>query len=129
MSGKSSEDCLAQLRVLVVDDNVDQAGTTAWLLKLSGHEVHVAHDGSAALDAARRCHPEYIFLDIGLPGMDGYEVARLLRADPAFAATRIIAVTGYGRAEDHRRSLGAGIDLHLLKPLDPAFLESLLGRR
>lgn len=112
----------------MVDDNVDHAQTMAYLLKSSGHEVYVAHDGSAAIEAARRYRPEFVFLDIGLPRIDGYEVARLLRADPAFQTTRIIAVTGYGQEADRRRSQEAGFDQHLLKPIDPLFLESLLGR-
>ena len=115
-------------RVLIVDDNLDSANSVALLLKRAGHDVHVAYDGFKALELARRLRPEFVFLDLGLPGLDGYEVARLMRAEPTLQATRIIAITGYGTDEDRRRSQEAGIDQHIVKPADPVFLESLLGR-
>jgi CheY-like chemotaxis protein len=111
---------------LVVDDNVDGAESLATLLKLLGHEVHVAHDGPAALLATADVRPEVVFLDIGLPGMDGYEVARRLRR-PGRSEALLVALTGYGQEEDRRRSREAGFDHHLVKPVDPAVLEDLLA--
>jgi CheY-like chemotaxis protein/anti-sigma regulatory factor (Ser/Thr protein kinase) len=113
-------------RVLVVDDNVDAASSLALLLKLDGHEVRLAHDGPGALQAARAFAPEVILLDIGLPGLSGYEVARELRRDPAFEAVTLIALTGYGQADDRRRSKASGFDHHLTKPIDDAVLATLL---
>ena len=115
----------ATASVLIVDDNVDQADSLAALCRLLGHEVHVAYNGEAALEAARRARPAIAFLDITLPGTDGYEVARRLRAE--LPRVRLVAVSGRGRDEDRDRALGAGFDHFLLKPLDPKFLESLLG--
>jgi CheY-like chemotaxis protein len=116
-------------RILVVDDNVDGANALALLLQEMGHEVSVAHDGKSALDAARRMLPQVLFLDLVMPGIDGYEVARQLRADPTQEGVRIYAVSGFAQDGDRQRSAQAGIDQHLAKPLDPKFLESLLGRR
>jgi len=113
-------------RVLVVDDNVDAATSLALLLKLDGHDVKLAHDGPAALLAARSFEPQVVLLDIGLPGMSGYEVARELRRDPAFAETTLIALTGYGQAEDRRKSKSAGFDHHLTKPIDDEALAAVL---
>ena len=112
------------LRLLVVDDNVDAAQSLAILLADAGHSVHTAYDGREALDMARECRPHIAFVDIGLPELDGYEVARHLRSDPAFRHTQLIAMTGYGQTDDHRRSLAAGFDRHLVKPADfPKMLE------
>ncbi len=105
-------------KVLVVDDNVDTARSLALLLRGSGHSVEVAHDGYAALDAARSFRPETIILDLGLPGIDGYKVAEQLRADSNFHQTRLIALSGYGQADDRRRSSEVGFDQHLVKPVD-----------
>src|SRR5207249_1563474 len=113
-------------RILVVDDTVDAAESLAKLLELTGHDVRTARDGPAALEAARIYRPEVVLLDIGLPGMDGYEVARRLRKQPATEHVRLVALTGYGQAEDRRRSREAGFDHHLVKPVDPAALEGLL---
>ena len=113
-------------RVLVVDDNTDAAGSLATLLQLWGYEAHVAHNGPAALEAARRCIPEIVLLDIGLPGMDGYQVARQLRGLTGLERVLIVAVTGYGQEEDRRRSQEAGFDHHLVKPVDLAVLSALL---
>ncbi len=112
--------------VLVVDDNVDAAESLAMLLQLDGHEVTVAHDGVRALDAARTGHPNVVLLDIGLPGMDGYEVCRRLRAD-GHTETRIIALTGYGQDKDKQLALDAGFDEHTVKPVDFARLTKLLA--
>lgn len=112
--------------VLVVDDNVDAAEMIGTALQLKGHQVHIAHDGFAAIDAARHHRPDVILLDIGLPGRDGYEVARMLRAEPQFANTKIVALTGYGQQEDQRRAKEAGMDQHLTKPVDPDVLDGVL---
>jgi CheY-like chemotaxis protein len=113
-------------RVLVVDDNVDAAITVASLLKAWGHDVHIVYNGPAAIDAARTYRPEIVLLDIGLPGMSGYEVARTLRSDPMHQGVLITALTGYGQAEDRARSHAAGFDYHLTKPPDMNMLEKLV---
>jgi signal transduction histidine kinase/ActR/RegA family two-component response regulator len=113
-------------RVLVVDDNVDAAQSLKLLLELWGHEVRVAHDGHAAVEAARAFGPEVVLLDLGLPGPDGYEVARRLRELPGGEAACLVALTGYGREEDRSRSAEAGLQAHLVKPADPATLRGLL---
>ena len=114
-------------RVLVVEDNVYAAKSFATLLRLDGHDVQIAHDGPMALQMAESFQPEVILLDIGLPGIDGYEVARRLRERDEFRATRIIAMTGYGQPEDRRRSKEAGIDDHLVKPVKIDVIRSLLA--
>jgi CheY-like chemotaxis protein len=95
-------------------------------LELSGYEVELACSGADGLTAARHFHPEVVLCDLGLPGMSGFEVAAELRRDPATRSAKLIAVTGYGRDEDRRRSKEAGFDLHLTKPVDPAQLRALL---
>jgi PAS domain S-box-containing protein len=115
-----------QRRILVVDDNVDSAITVSKLLKLWGHNVQTVFNGPAALEMARDFNPEIMLLDIGLPGMSGYEVARQLRADSQFKELIIAAMTGYGQAEDRQRSRDAGINHHLTKPANPVLLESLV---
>ncbi|MDI1432455.1 hybrid sensor histidine kinase/response regulator [Polyangium sorediatum] len=114
-------------RILVVDDHADVAESLSMLLRIAGHEVHTALDGCAALEAARTFRPEVVLLDIGLPGMNGYEVASVLRRDPAQAETILIALTGYGHEEDRRRAREAGFTAHLVKPVDLATLERVLG--
>ena len=99
----------------------------ARLLKLLGHEVAVAHDGPEAIEVAREHRPDFVLLDIGLPGMDGYEVAARLRQEECCKDAVIIAVSGYGQDEDRRRSKEAGFDHHLIKPLDHDALLSLLS--
>jgi PAS domain S-box-containing protein len=116
-------------RILVVDDNVDAATTLHVLLRSLGHETRVAHDGMAALDIAREFRPEVILLDIGMPGLDGYEVARRLRAMNHGETFRIVAITGWGQEADRTRSKEAGFDLHLVKPVDPGVLVSVLEQR
>jgi signal transduction histidine kinase len=113
-------------RILVVEDNPDAAATMRDFLELSGHEVQLALNGTAGIEAARQFHPEVVLCDIGLPGMTGFEVAEELRRDPATRSAKLIAVTGYGRDEDRKRSKEAGFDLHLTKPVDPAQLRSVL---
>lgn len=114
-------------RILVVDDNADAALTVGTLLRAWGHDVHTVFNGPAALEEARHFRPEIILLDIGMPGMSGYDVARQLRANPVDPDTIIIALTGYGRESDRERSFEAGFDYHLTKPPDPSTLESLLA--
>jgi signal transduction histidine kinase/DNA-binding response OmpR family regulator len=114
-------------RVLVVDDHVDAAESLAQLLRMAGHEVHVAHSASAALEQCAVFEPEVVFLDIGLPGMDGYAVARRIRAEHGPDRPLLVALTGYGQDEDRKRSLDAGFDQHLVKPADPARLATLFA--
>jgi len=116
----------AQRRILVVDDNADAAESLAMLLQLDGHATRVAHDGEAALVAAREFQPDTVFLDIGLPGMNGYEVAQRLRASDR-STMQLIALTGWGAEDDRRRAQAAGFDHHLVKPVDPAQLAPLLA--
>jgi signal transduction histidine kinase/ActR/RegA family two-component response regulator len=119
----------AARRILVVEDNADAAATLRDFLELSGHEVETAASGTDGVQAARAFHPEVVLCDLGLPGMTGYEVATALRKDPSTSSARLIAVTGYGRDEDRRRSKEAGFDLHLTKPVDPAQLKALLNEQ
>ncbi len=112
-------------RVLVVDDNMDSADSLTLLLRLMGHTAHTVYSSEAALAAAERFCPDVVLLDIGLPRMDGYEVARSLRALPGGSDLRIIAVTGYGQPDDFRRSHAAGFDQHLVKPVDLQALEGV----
>jgi PAS domain S-box-containing protein len=114
-------------RVLVVDDNRDGAESLAMLLGVWGHEVELAGDGAEALSAVKNRRPDVVLLDIGLPGMDGYQVAQRLRREPGMADTLLVALTGYGQDEDRRRSREAGFDDHLVKPVDPDRLEQLLA--
>jgi signal transduction histidine kinase len=113
-------------RILVVDDNADVAETTTLLLTLSGHQVRAAKDGPQALLAAAEFAPEVVLLDIGLPQMDGYEVARRLRAMPQTRKSLLIALTGYGQQGDRARGQAAGFDGHLLKPVDPHALGKMI---
>ena len=94
---------------------------------MAGHEVRTAHDGQGGLDAAVEFRPDVVVLDIGMPGLTGYDVARRLRATPGFRHTVLVAVTGWGQAEDRRRTAEAGFDHHLVKPVDPAVLDRLLA--
>jgi CheY-like chemotaxis protein/nitrogen-specific signal transduction histidine kinase len=114
-------------RVLVVDDNVDSAESLATLLRLDGHDVRLAHSGPAAVETAQIFNPEVMLLDIGLPGFDGYEVARRWRNEPKSQSTLIVAISGYGQDEDRHRSRQAGIDHHLTKPIDFCALEKMIA--
>jgi signal transduction histidine kinase/CheY-like chemotaxis protein len=118
---------LPRRRVLVVDDNIDAAQTLAMLLKLQGQEIQVAYDGLSALQVAESFHPEVVLLDIGLPRMDGYEVARRLREQVGADRVLLAALTGYGQDEDRRRSTAAGFNVHLVKPVSPEALCLLLA--
>jgi CheY-like chemotaxis protein/two-component sensor histidine kinase len=118
----------APRRVLVVDDNVDSAESMAMILKLSGHEVALAHDGEQALQVARAFQPDVAFLDLGMPNVNGYEAARLIRKESWGERIMLVALTGWGQEEDKRRTLDAGFDLHVVKPIDFAKLDSLVSQ-
>lgn len=113
-------------RVLLIDDNTDAAESLAQLLSLSGHDAQTAVDGPTGLRAAVEFKPEVIFCDLGLPGMSGYEVAKALRALPEGRAVVLVALTGYGQPSDREKTAQAGFDAHLVKPVDPAVIESFL---
>ena len=116
-------------RVLIVDDNHDAAATLDMLLRSLGYQTAVVHDGAAALNAAPKFKPDVVLLDIGMPGLDGYEVARRLRATKRGRSLRIIAVTGWGQAADRHRSREAGFDVHLVKPVEPRELLKVLDEK
>ncbi len=117
----------APLRILVVDDNVDAADSLAALLEIMGHSTRVAADGPSAYLLAREFHPQLAFLDIGLPGMSGHELARAIRATPGMDELMLVALTGWGTREDVAQSHAAGFDLHLTKPVDFAALDTVFG--
>ncbi len=114
------------LRILVVDDNKDAAESMRMLLALAGHDVRMAYSGPSAVEEAIRSKPDVMLLDIGLPEMDGYEVARRLRERPDMRNVVIIAVTGYGQETDRKRSDEAGIEYHLVKPVPPQQVGEIL---
>lgn len=114
-------------RVMVVDDSVDGAESMSILLEMLGHEVRVMYDGAAAIAAASEFKPEVVLLDIGLPGVDGYQVARALRAEPATAGALLIALTGYGQDTDRQRTRDAGFDHHLVKPASLDDIERVIA--
>jgi CheY-like chemotaxis protein len=113
-------------RVLVVDDNEDAATMIALSLRRLGHTLRVVHDGPSALAIAVEFLPDVALLDLGLPGMDGYELARRLRALPGLARVRLVAVTGYGQDRDRALTHEAGFDLHLVKPVERARFKAVL---
>ena len=115
-------------RILVVDDNRDSAKSLGLLVQVLGNEVRTAHDGPSALALAEAFRPDMVLLDIGMPGMNGYEVARRLRQLPALAKAVLVAQTGWGQEEDRSRSQEAGFDYFLVKPVDPAILRELLAQ-
>jgi len=114
-------------RILIVEDSRDSRDMLRYLLERAGHEVHEAADGPSGVDAILKVRPDIALVDVGLPGLDGYEVARRVRAALAGRAVRLVALTGYGLPEDHRRSQEAGFDAHLVKPVDPARLAAVLA--
>jgi signal transduction histidine kinase len=118
----------AALRVLLADDNVDFAESLAVVLRNEGHEVRVAHDGKAALQLAREAMPEVGLFDIGMPGLDGYQLAAALRREPEGASCLLVAITGWGQEGDRERARQAGFDEHLVKPVDMAQLSAVLAR-
>jgi len=113
-------------RILVVDDNRDQAESLGMLLEIFGHQVRIAYDGAQALEIAETFKPQMVLLDIGLPGMSGYDVARRMRENPALKSAVLVAQTGWGEEADRRRSAEAGIDRQLVKPVDIQVLEEIL---
>ena len=116
-----------EFSVLIVDDNRDATDSMAMLLAMEGYDVRVAYDGPQALEAVRTARPDVILLDIGLPGMDGFQVAQRVRADSANSSIVIVAVSGYGQEEHRSRSTQAGCDHHLVKPIEPAVVSELLA--
>ena len=129
--GRAAADCAVpaapKRRILVVDDNADIADSLAMLLRLEGHEVEIAYSAPGTFEAVQRMRPEAVFLDIGLPQMDGYEIARRLRADPAAEGVHLIALTGYGQEHDRERGRGAGFGAHLVKPADIEAVNKILA--
>ena len=115
------------LRVLVVDDNVDTVDTLAMIMKELGHDVRKAYDGSTSLETALAYRPHIMLLDIGLPGLDGYQLATRIRKQPTLQDVVLVALTGYGDESARQRSLGAGFDHHLTKPADFNKLKEILA--
>ena len=115
------------LRVLVVDDNVDAAQTLGMLMRATGHDVRTAHDGPTALEAALDYQPGVVILDIGLPGLNGYEVAKRIRKNPVLKNVVLVALTGYGQESDRETSLQAGFNHHLVKPARFEQLQQILA--
>lgn len=118
---------LARRRVLVVDDNVDAADSLAMVLRLLGQEVHVAYDGPSALERAQAAPPDIAFLDLGMPKMDGYDLARAFRANPDLAGAVLVALTGWGQPEDRQRTRTAGFNHHFVKPVEAEALHQLFA--
>ena len=114
-------------RILVVDDNHDSALSQAMMLSIMGHETRTAHDGESAVAEAESFLPEVVLLDIGLPKLNGYEVAQRIREKSWGASMFLIAVTGWGQEEDRQRSTEVGLNVHMVKPVEPAALEKILA--
>jgi CheY-like chemotaxis protein len=123
---KSGADNKRTHRVLIVDDGIDAAVSLSLLLQLGGHTTALAHDGVAAIKAAVEFKPDIVLLDLGLPGMDGYEVARAMRRQPELGNPLLVAVTGWDAPEDRLRAKQAGFDEYLTKPVDISTIELLL---
>ena len=117
----------AAQRILIVEDNQDSALSLKMLLEVLGHVVDVVHDGEGAIVSAAALRPDVILMDIGLPGLSGYDAARRIRSDCKDKGPLIVALTGWGQDEDRRRSVEAGIDHHLVKPLDLDKLRQILA--
>ena len=127
MSPSGAKKTAAPKRVLVVEDNLDSVHALALLLHDMGHIVEYAINGYVALDVARRFHPDFVLLDLGLPGMDGFEVCRKITRDPTMQGSRIIVITAFSQAEYRTRAAEAGCELYLVKPVATKVLEDLLG--
>jgi CheY-like chemotaxis protein len=115
------------LRVLVVEDNPDSLQTLTFIIRGLGHSVSFATDGNEALKVAKEFRPDFVLLDIGLPGIDGIDVCRHIRRDPELKACRVVMLTGYGQDQDRKRAMEAGCDLYFTKPMDIDVLEELLS--
>jgi CheY-like chemotaxis protein len=126
-TAKAEASKVASLRILVIDDIPDVADVMKMLLDLEGFETQVAYNGPAALQLAREFSPDVIFCDIGLPGMDGHEIARRVRKDPAIAQVILIALTGWGAEGEVRKTRESGFDFHMVKPVDSNALLELLS--
>jgi CheY-like chemotaxis protein len=124
MENRSPQSC-----VLIVDDHRDSAQTIAWIVEMLGLKAMMAHDGAAAIESARTNRPDFIMLDIGLPGMSGYEICAALRQDPLLRNTVFIAQTGWGDPEHMRRSQAAGFDHHLVKPIHMDTLQQIFSAK
>lgn len=116
-----------RFKILVVDDNRDSALSLAMMLSIMGHETRTAHDGESAVSTAESFRPEVVLLDIGLPKLNGYEVAQRIRENGWGRSMFLIAVTGWGQDEDRQRSTEVGLNVHMVKPVEPATLEKLLA--
>jgi CheY-like chemotaxis protein len=115
-------------RILIIDDNDDVREMLRMSLSRSGHVIYEARDGESGVQLANEVHPDVILVDIGLPGIDGYEVATRLRKTPELRLSSMIAISGYGQPKDKQRALEAGFDTHLTKPVPPEALEEVIGR-
>jgi DNA-binding response OmpR family regulator len=124
----SNDSAVYRFRILVVDDNHDSALSLAMVLTMMGHETRTAHDGQTALDTAEEFHPDVVLLDIGLPKMNGYEVAQRIREQAWGIEMFLIAVTGWGQAEDRARSAEVGLNMHMVKPVEPTALQAVLAK-
>jgi len=125
--GRQPDQTLVPRRILVVDDNVDGATSLSTLLRIEGHEVRIAHDGQTALEVAKGFQPQIAILDIRMPGMDGYELARRLRQQVGLQNMSLVALSGYGQREDQLRSEQAGFNHHVTKPVDLKRLNALIA--
>ncbi len=119
---------IPRLNILIVEDDLDGANSLAWLLRHYGYEVEIAQDGPGALEMAEESAPDVVLLDIGLPGMSGFEVARQLNDNSPEKKAILIVMSGFGSDEDRRHSAVVGVDLHLVKPVDPNELHGILKR-
>ena len=115
------------LRILVVDDNADSALSLALMLSMMGHDTRTAHDGEEAVATAEAFRPQVVLLDIGLPKLNGYEVAQRIRQQEWGTSMFLVAVTGWGQDEDRRRSEDVGMNLHMVKPVEPSALDRMLA--
>ena len=123
----SAPNAIGPASVIVVEDNADAAESLMLLLELMGLQVRVAGNGNVALAEARTRRPDVMLVDIGLPGMNGYQLARAIRSDPALAGIALVALTGYGQEDDRRQALLAGFDHHLVKPVEVDHIQRLMA--
>ena len=126
LSSMSTRATTPRRRVLIVEDNIDSGRSLAYFLRDVGHQVEHAINGYAAIAIARKLLPDIVFLDLGLPGMDGFTVAQQLKREPGLENCRIVVVTGYGQDEYRERALKSGCEVHLVKPVDPKTLAGLI---